>query len=517
VLIDPRNSDVLYLSTGIFDREAADSDYQTGKPGGEGILKSTDGGKTWRRINNGLGNWYVGSLFMHPTNPDILLAGTGNNTYMDGGGVYITKDAGETWQYTSLQTEITSIEISTADPNIAYAGNFGESFRSTDGGLTWQETSIKGDGWGPPGLLGGQPIDFQADPRNPNRLFANAYGGGNFLSEDGGISWVNVSNGYTGAMIRDIVVDPTTSGHAYAVGRSGFFETRDGGNTWETPNRSFRNNDYHAIAIDPSNPSHLVMELNCARILTLSTDGGRTVTQTAYSYQDYQAWHTLAFAPSDPSVVYAGGIGYESCGTSEPQFASSGFLRSSNGGLSWSDANDATSKNAAVLQMAVNPKEPDTAYAASFNHGLLMTTDGGKTWANPGKDFSQSTRAISIEISPRDPKLLFAGKDHGGLWASFDAGVTWKRSNNGLPPEACVSDIVFDPILSNVIYVSDLFSGVYRSQDGGKNWKVINSGLLNRAVNKMAISADGLHLYAASEGMGVFRLDLNGQPPESTG
>jgi hypothetical protein len=96
-----------------------------------------------------------------------------------------------------------------------------------------------------------------------------------------------------------------------------------------------------------------------------------------------------------------------------------------------------------------------------------------------------------------------------------DAGISWKRSSNGLNPEATIRDVVCDPVHPKVLYLADVFSGVYRSQDGGQTWTAINTGLLNRAVNKLALSTDGMHLYAATEGMGVFRLDLNSQPPDT--
>ncbi len=70
IWIDPRDHNVIYVSTGIFDREAANSDpVNEGTPGGVGVIKSTDGGATWSQINNGLSNLYVGSLFMHPDDP----------------------------------------------------------------------------------------------------------------------------------------------------------------------------------------------------------------------------------------------------------------------------------------------------------------------------------------------------------------------------------------------------------------------------------------------------------------
>jgi len=75
-------------------------------------------------------------------------------------------------------------------------------------------------------------------------------------------------------------------------------------------------------------------------------------------------------------------------------------------------------------------------------------------------------------------------------------------------PEASVSDIVFDPTDPQVMFASDRQSGVYRSSNEGTTWIAINKGLRTRAVNALAISADGTTLYAATEGEGVFRLDL---------
>jgi hypothetical protein len=101
-----------------------------------------------------------------------------------------------------------------------------------------------------------------------------------------------------------------------------------------------------------------------------------------------------------------------------------------------------------------------------------------------------------------------------GLYRSQDGGETWQPSAAGLNPEASVSDIVFDPTDPQVMYAADRFSGVYRSTDGGATWTPINVGLRTRAVNALAISSDGQHLYAATEGEGVFRLDLSGGPPQ---
>jgi photosystem II stability/assembly factor-like uncharacterized protein len=78
----------------------------------------------------------------------------------------------------------------------------------------------------------GIPVDFQVDPRNPDRIFVNNYTGGNFLSTDGGGNWVLATKGYTGADLHSVAVDPLDARRVYTIGRSGPFRSDDGGATW---------------------------------------------------------------------------------------------------------------------------------------------------------------------------------------------------------------------------------------------------------------------------------------------
>ena len=514
IWIDPRNADVIYASTGIFDREAANSDPTTHTPGGVGVIKSIDGGKTWKEINQGLDNLYVGSLFMHPTNPNILLAGVGNNSYMQHAGVYLTTDGGASWKQTLDAYVITSVEISTSNPDIAYAGSFGEFYRSQDGGNTWQKVSPPDSGWGPPGILGGQPIDLQADPRSPDRLFANAYGGGNFLSEDGGKTWVDASQGYTGSMVRDILVDPTSPAHVIAAARSGIFSSWNSGQNWSgLANPPYVVNDWHTLSMDPRDPQKILADITCEKIIVYTRDGG-TTWKNVNSATGRYAWHDFEFAPSNPDTVYAGSAGFYSCGQFDNSQPGIGIQVSHDGGLTWSDANDANSQDAAIYQLAVHPENDQIVFVATSNRGLLTTSDGGKSWQSISGDAFKGRNITAVKFFPDHPDWLLVGRDRGGLLRSEDGGKTWKLSSAGLNPEATVTALVFDPHVSRIIYLADLFSGVYRSTDNGKTWLAMNNGLLLRAINTLAISQDGQHLYGGSEGQGVFRLDLNGQPPE---
>ncbi|MBM3152817.1 MAG: hypothetical protein FJZ96_11570 [Chloroflexi bacterium] len=516
IWIDPRDTRVLYLSTGIFDREAANSDPQAGYPGGEGVLKSTDGGATWRHINNGLNNLYVGSLFMHPANPDILLAGTGNNQYFELAGVYLSQDGGASWEHVLGGENIEAVEFSSSDPSIAYAGSAESIYRSEDGGATWERVAGgEGGGWGSPGIRAGFPIDFQVDPRNPDRIFANEYGGGNFLSEDGGRTWVDASRGYTGAQVRSIAVDPTRPGRVIAAARSGIFVSADGGTTWTgLSNPPVVSMEWNAVAIDPDDPNHLVAETNWGNILIDSKDGGMTWLSVYELGGQRIGWRVIVFAPSDPNIVYAGSTGYFSAGSFDANQPGAGIFVSHNGGIAWSPANGDFTGDASIFGLAVDPRDSQVVYAASSNYGLLKSTDGGQNWQQVQDELPQ-TGGAAVAIDPADPAIILAGFERRSLFLSVDGGETWKTSATGLIPEANITSIVFDPADSSTIYAADISSGVYRSLDGGRTWTAINNGLSMRSVNALAISYDGLHLYAASEGGGVFRLDLDGQPPPS--
>jgi photosystem II stability/assembly factor-like uncharacterized protein len=514
VWIDPRDPDVVYVSTGIFDREAANSIPDSRTAGGVGIVKSTDGGQTWAEVNNGLANLYVGTLFMHPENPDVLLAGTGNNQYYDRAGVYLSADGGGSWQQTLTGENINAVEFALSQPDIAYAGSADAVYRSADGGYTWQRVSGGRDGWGPPGVRAGFPIDFQVDPRDPNRIFANEYGGGNFVSSDGGRTWTVASQGYTGAQVRDIAADPTAAGRVYAATRSGLFLSTDGGEEWGglsyPPAASL---EWYVVAVDPTDPQYVLAANNWNGVILQSHDGGRAWRPVSQRPDESMSWRAIAFAPSDPATVYAGTSAFFSAGTFDDQMSAGGIYVSHDSGTTWPPANDALSQDANVTGLAVDPHNPQVVYAATGNHGLLKTIDGGQSWTTIHQGLPGSPQALSVALHPTDVRVVYAGLWRGGLYRSTDGGQTWQSSAAGLNPEASVSDIVFDPTDPQVMYVADRFSGVYRSTDGGATWTPINVGLRTRAVNALAISSDGQHLYAATEGEGVFRLDLSGQPP----
>ncbi len=534
--IRPDNPDVLYVSTGIFDRGAiGETDPETDPTpfGGLGVLKSTDGGNSWVVLGeeNGLDFRYIGSLFMHPDDPDLLFAAAGhvvpelayqrmmaeNHSPL---GIYRTSDGGENWQQilepegNILVQTFSSVEICPGDPDIIYAGSDAAIYRSVDRGDTWTLMTGSTGTWGPAGVRAGWPIDMQCDPRNPDRVFANNYSGGNFLSEDGGRTWINASTGYSGAQIIGIAVDPFNPACVYAAGRSGVWHSTDAGATWSgihnpddtTP---LAGGEWGGVAFDPLNQDHIllgsefILEWNPAiNRWENHIPGGDYGPETS----------EIEFAPSDPKIVYAVSANHNSMIHAYNYESGRGIILSRDGGGSWEAITGDQFSDSILTDVAVDPSHPGIVYAAAQT-GLYKSADFGATWtslviSSPGKPVR------TVAVHPSDSNKIFAGLPGYGFFLSGDGGISWKQVYAGLEPNGDYRDIIFDPVDPNTIYLSDIVSGVYQSRDLGESWVKLNQGLTNRAATSLSISSDGQHLYTGTAGGGVFRLDLNGKPPQ---
>jgi photosystem II stability/assembly factor-like uncharacterized protein len=524
VWIDPRNTNRLYVSTGIFDRDAADSDVPAGVWGGVGILRSDDGGQTWTVLNeaNGLGGRYIPSLFMHPDNPDVLLAAVSGTA--DNPGVYVTRNGGDTWERLSVDSHghgVEAVEIATSDTDVWYAAGEGTIWRSDDAGQTWDEYPIR-----TAHRAAGIPIDLQVDPRDPYRIFDNNYGGGNFLSEDGGATWVEASRGYTGIKLSsDIGVAPGDGQTVFA----GEFRSDDGGLTWaaldttEIGGYQFPDAGHYLLTDVSGHVWH-------------SQDGGQSCQRVTVldMYQaslaglvldDVPPQRALVVAPGDPQIVYTGFVShyclegiFERC--MQP---SGGFHRSSDGGYTWEAVPGTPFDDVAILRIAVHPDDSRLVYAATAR-GLFRSRDGGATWeAVPVATIDWSTLdrdlfadqwdvsiVFDIVFDPFDSQTLYAALIPGAIWRSTDGGQTWQQVSAGMDPNEPIYSILPDPNGPGVLYASSGFSGVFFSTDGAATWQTLTNGLTFSNVRGLALSDDGSVLYAGTVGNGVFRLGTPG-------
>ncbi|HEX8117664.1 MAG TPA: hypothetical protein VF521_10375, partial [Pyrinomonadaceae bacterium] len=265
-----------------------------------GIWRSTDGGASFAPVSDDQADLAVGWIAFAPSNPSVVYAGMGDmdSSYL-GSGVLKSTDGGQTWRRVSNQTlpdgVIARLEVDPTNPervylaqhlttdrsnNVSTAGGF---YLSTDGGVNWTKT------------LAGQARDLVIHPSDPQTLYATlaarlTTGGagsppGLYRSTDGGATWANVPVPITGlhAGLWDfrVAVTPADPERLYAYYGTIFFgETRlqvstNGGATWQARSLSsvdsgqFGYNTY--LKVDPSNPDTIYLG---SRDLFKSTNGG---------------------------------------------------------------------------------------------------------------------------------------------------------------------------------------------------------------------------------------------------
>jgi photosystem II stability/assembly factor-like uncharacterized protein len=365
-----------------------------------GIYKSVDGGTSWTRVDSSVALWLVDTLVVDPTDPNRFYAGASHEPAFDLiGGVYRSTDGGSTllrknqgllqtfvWSLASApQTAVAQmlngwgvLQSLTGAPAVPltasrlYAGTWGGGvFRSTDGGLSWEER--------PQGL--GLPYVYavEAAPGDPNIVYAGTFYSNNgvYKSTDGGDTWFEVSTGLEGSnrVIFSLAVDPTVPDRVYAGTWDGVFKSTDGGASW------------------------------------------RATTGLPVEGEEGTEVMALAINPQFPQILYAGTYGQ-------------GIYKSTDSGETWFPINSGLPPEAFVFDVLVDPQQPDIVYVATSNR-VYKSENSGATWRVLDRGMPQeAVRALSFD--PTDPRRVFAGTHSRGVYWSMDRGEHWAPLNSGL-------------------------------------------------------------------------------------
>lgn len=581
ILIDPRDSNVVYVA----------AQGPLWRAGGErGLYKSIDGGKTWvqsLRISDDTG---VSDVVMDPLNPEILYASAYQRrrhvwTLIDGGpesGIYKSTDGGKSW--IKLENGLPKddmgrigLAISPANRNIVYAiieAAFDGSgfYRSTDAGGSWEKMS---------NYVSQSPQYYQeiiADPKNPDRVYSMDTW--MMVTNDGGKTFQKVGEKYKHVDNHALWIEPENPDHLLAGCDGGIYESWDRGKTWDfKPNLPVM--QFYRISVDNALPFYYVY----GGTQDNQTVGGPSRTITAHGIVNSD-WYTtvggdgfyVQVDPMDPNIVYSewqygGLVRYDKRNgelidikpqspKGEPEyrfnwdaplllsphsntrlyFAANKLFRSEDRGNSWVvvspdltrqlDRNklkvmgriwsvDAVSKNAStsyygnITALDESPLKEGLLYVGTDDGLIQVSEDGGKSWRKIDKfpNVPDMTYVSKILASLHNVDTVYAAFDNHKmgdfkpyLLKSTDRGRTWISIVGNLPERGNIYTIVQDHIKPELLFVGTEF-GLFFTIDEGKCWIQLKGGLPTIAVRDIVIQRRENDLVVGTFGRGIYILD----------
>ncbi|HEU4709935.1 MAG TPA: hypothetical protein VFS76_00140 [Pyrinomonadaceae bacterium] len=484
--------------------------YYYGATGG-GVWKTTDGGINWEPISDGsvFGTGSVGAIAVADSDPNVIYVGMGESpirgNVSHGDGVYKSMDAGKTWKRVGLEDtrQIPRIRIHPKNPDLVYVAALGHVwgpndqrgvFRSKDGGKTWEQILTRGNKAG--------AIDLVLDPSNPNVLYAGFWevyrkpwtlesggpGGGIFKSTDGGDTWTELTRnpgmprGTVGKI--GIAVSPVNPDRVWAIVEAedgGVFRSDNAGRTWTRINEERRLRQrawYYTRIYADTKSADTVYVLNVQ--FFRSNDGGRTYSTISVPHGDN---HDLWIAPEDPNRMIQSNDG--------------GANVSFNGGRSWTEQDQPTAQ---FYRVALDNDFPYNVYGAQQDNSTMRIASrtmgnsiGTSDWYDVGGGESGW-----IAPSPKDSSIVFAGS-YGGLTTRHDKRTGQERNISPYPnnPMGSGADalkyrfqwnfpILFSPHDPNTLYAAA--NVVFKTTNEGQSWQIISPDLTRNDKSKQGAS-----------------------------
>ncbi|MBI3981854.1 MAG: glycosyl hydrolase [Gemmatimonadetes bacterium] len=472
--------------------------YYFGGTGG-GVWKTDDAGETWRNVSDGfVRTGSVGAIAVAESDPNVVFVGMGEHAVRGvatshGDGVYRSTDGGKTWKHMGLDRTraISRIRIHPGDPNIVYVAAQGAPYaankergvyRSKDGGATWQLVLFVSESAG--------ASDLAMDATNPRMLYAAFWdhlrqpwqvrsggpGSGIHKSADGGDTWEKITTGLP-PMIGKVGVDVSRANpeRVYAIVEAdpggGLFRSDDGGRRWTLMNSdwSIRARAWYYIEVfaDPRN-ADVVYVLNAP--FMKSIDGGRTFASVRVPHGDN---HDLWISPDDSQIMINANDG--------------GANVSFNGGRTWSTQEN--QPTAQFYRVNTDRRFPYHVYGGQQDNTTVgiasRTSEGGIGW----KDWYDVGGCESgyVAFNPDDPRFVYAGCYMGQI-SEWDRATGNARDVMAYPvlPAALASrdmkyrfnwnaPIAVSPHNPNVIYHASNI--LLKSENRGRTWVEISPDL----------------------------------------
>jgi hypothetical protein len=542
IAIDPTNTQIVYAGTGEFAGNI--NSYF-----GSGMIKSSDGGATWRGIGLG-GAGAFSQIVAHPSISGRVYAAAAKS----GGGVWRTDDGGTTWTKLSNglpPAEVTDLALAVDGANdVLYAAVPSHGvYLSKDGGTSWTVA------FQDPPFLDMRRVHVDVNPKNWKQAVAMSVdhnGGfeGVVRTNDGGATpWQEISGSLRSSSIFNsggsqqgwydayVKMDPTKSSHII-VGGISIWDTQDDGNTWTDAGLAYQGGihpDQHIAAFAPSDPTFVYA--GCDGGPVLSQDNGATYT----SQQDNLAVVQFYSIAVDQTVPQRNLGGTQDNGTQEGGLGDWNEVGGGDGGTvtinqnnpstywSWQptvilpvriDGGNTVQMNlprvyvggagvsddSAWIKPIVFDSKGNTLYAAT--NFFYYSKNLGASWTRRG--LRSANRTDTSDITAIDPagdgNTVLVGTSKGKVYSSTNNGTNWSDLSPGLPTRA-ITGVRFGPSSKTTMYVTQSgFGGghVFKSVDGGSTWTNISSNLPDIPCNVIVIDPQNPKALYLGTDVGVF-------------
>jgi photosystem II stability/assembly factor-like uncharacterized protein len=493
---------------------------------GDGVYKSTDAGKTWKKMGLDL-TQQIARIVIHPKDPNIVMVAAQGALYgrTKERGIYKSTDGGVTWKnvlFVNDRTGCTDLSMDMNNTSIVYAsmwehgrfpwqvisGGPGSGlYKSTDGGDHWEKMEN-----GLPKAMGKMSIAVcRSNSQKVYALIESDFTNeeqGMYVSDDAGITWSHISSDHRLTQRAwyyiKVFPDPLNENTLYVMSAQSMKST-DGGKTWEDV--SSTHGDYHHLWINPSNSNNMI----------ISDDGGSAITFNqgkSWSSQDNQPTAQMYRINVDnmfPYNIYGGQQDNSTVKIASRALGSGGINNTH-----WS-----SSAGGESAFLAFNPDDPQFVMGGSYAGTIEIFDSKAKASTNimeapilyQARDAKEMkyrfTWNAPVIWSKHEPNVFYHGAQY--LLRTDDMGKTWKEvspdltrnekekqgkagvpyTNEGVGGEnyGTLSYIAESPFEKGVIYTGSDDGLVYITKDNGAHWQNITpAGLQECLINSIEIS-----------------------------